>query len=133
VSSLAPPPLSPGGPPPGAPPPSLGAPPGGPPGGGTPPLLNSQDSLKARARGRIGPNSTVREGLEMMGIDVDGPISQLSALKGQVAAASTEGKIQSAVSSQPPGGPPLGAPPGAPPGAGPPPGGGGLGSLLGGR
>ena len=132
MSALAPPPLpaSPGAPPGGLP---GGAPPGGPPGGQTPPLLNSQDSLRARARGRIGPNSTVREGLEMMGIDVDGPISQLSALRGQAAAASTEGKIQSAVSAQPPGGPPLGAPPGAPPGAGPPPGGGGLGSLLGGR
>ena len=134
------------GPPPGAPP---GVPPGASPGGAGPEdspvrgfkdsLLHPLDSLRHAARGRLNSDMSVRDAMEMIGVDVDGPVSQLTgAVKGQLQGATTEGKLTAPTG----GGPPAEAPPPAspPPGA-PPPGGapspqgqgGGLGSILGGR
>ena len=124
MSSLAPPP----GPVPGGPAPS--GPAGAPPVGPQDSILNPNDALRGAARGRLSPDMTVRQGLEQMGIDVDGPISQLpGAMKSQVQNATTEGKIRSAA---PPGASAPGLPGGpAPLPGGPAPSGGGLGSLLG--
>ena len=129
-----------------------GAPPGGArptppqPPGGVPPIrgrsdsiMNPMDGLRHAARGRIRPDMSVREALEVMGVDLEGPITQLqSTTRNMVQNATMEGKIRGAGA---PGGAPGGVPGGAPrapsPGSAPPmggaPGQGGISSLLGGR
>ena len=105
-----------------------GPPPGGPPGGGMPPpgggdpirdnasFMNPADLAMKKQEGGIQPGMTVRSFLEQQGIDVEGPIDQLTkfALK-QSQNKNMRGKAQSMAGGQPPGGPPPGGPPAGPP------------------
>lgn len=111
------------GPPPGGgmPPMPSGGPPGGPPGGGDPirdnaSFMNPADLAMKKQEGGIQPGMTVRAFLEQQGIDVEGPIDQLTkfALK-QSQNKNMRGKAQSMAGGQPPGGPPPGGPPAGPP------------------
>jgi hypothetical protein len=113
-------------------------PPKPPMGGGDPigqnqSLMNPADLAAMKQTGDVTPNMTVRDLLQKMGIDVDGPVSQLQEFaKKQVQGATGLGKMNSIAGM--PGG--QGAPPPTPgPGpGGPPPGGpsppGGMASLL---
>lgn len=109
-----------------------GAPmPGGPPGGDRSSLLNPNDMAMKSAAGKIRPDMSVRELLGEMGIDVDGPVTQLSgAMRKQLTNATIPGKLSGG------GGPPRPRAGGAPSGMGgmpSQPAGGGLDQLLGGR
>ena len=82
-------------------------------------ILNPADAAADAQEGNISADMTVRDFLAKMGVDVDGPVSQLiEAFKGQQAKAGGMGKIQ-ALSG---GGQPPGPPPGGPMGGAPPPG-----------
>lgn len=109
------------GPPPGGgmPPMPSGGPPGG-PGGGDPirdnaSFMNPADLAMKKQEGGIQPGMTVRAFLEQQGIDVEGPIDQLTkfALK-QSQNKNMRGKAQS-MAGGPGGGPPPGGPPAGPP------------------
>lgn len=64
--------------------------------------LNPQDMALKSARGEIRPDTTVREFLEGMGIDIEGPVSQFNeAMQKQVSNASTPGKMQSMAAMAP--------------------------------
>lgn len=64
-------------------------------------ILNPNDASRMQAQGRIRPDMTVREALQVMGIDVDQPISQVPQLQQQIQNASLPGKINN-TPSQPP-------------------------------
>jgi len=109
------------GPPPGGGMPPSGGPPGGGmpggPGGGDPirdnaSFMNPADLAMKKQEGGIQPGMTVRAFLEQQGIDVEGPIDQLTkfALK-QSQNKNMRGKAQSMAGGQPPGGPPPAGPP----------------------
>jgi len=116
-----------GGPPGAGMPPMGGAPPGGPPGGGDPikdnlSMFNPTDLAMMKQGGAVDENTSVREFLTTMGIDVEGPVTQLAELaQKQVKNKTAMGKFQSIASkgqgqAPPPGMPPQGAaPPPMPP------------------
>lgn len=59
-------------------------------------ILNPNDLAAKATRGEVNPQMTIRDFLESeLGVDVDGPVSQLaSALKGQAQKASPLGKVR---------------------------------------
>ena len=85
-------------------------------------LLNPTDLAGMKQEG-MGQGGTVRDFLQKMGIDVDGPVDQLAKFaQGQMQNASAMGKMQTMGRSQAMGGgmPPAGGrPPSAPPSAPP--------------
>jgi hypothetical protein len=101
----------------------MGGGPGGPPPGGSAlqgqeSLFNPSDAAAVAGRGDINPQMTVREVLGKMGIDVEGPASQLVKFtQDQMQKRTMSGKM----GMQRPPAPPQGAPPGMPPGRGAPP------------
>ena len=112
--------------------------PEGPPPGGMDPvanmeqnrsMLNPADAAMSLQEGKIRPDMTVREFLQTnMGIDVDGPVTQLiEASKKQLQNRTAIGKAANMSQGGPPPGP-VGRPPAVPPqrGMGPP----GLGGLM---
>lgn len=79
-------------------------------------IFNPADGAMKVARGDMQPNMTVRQVFEKMGIDVEGPATQLTALfKDQMQKRTMAGKMGMA---QPAGGP-QGQPPAPPPPQGP--------------
>lgn len=104
-------------------PPGGGMPPGGPPGGD--PIAANESMMNPTDLAGMQPQmqgvQTVRQFMEKVGIDVDGPVSQLEEFgKKQLAGAKPMDKMRNiAGGGMPPGGAPPGGPPGAPPGAPP--------------
>jgi hypothetical protein len=80
--------------------PPQGMPPQGMPQGGgalraTESMLNPQDMARKATAGEISPQTTVRDFLGQMGIDVDGPVSQLQGvMRNQAQNATMLGKAQ---------------------------------------
>lgn len=102
-----------------------------PPGGGDPlqamkskeSLFNPADMAMKASRGDVQPNMTVRQVFEKMGIDVEGPASQLTQLfQQQMQNRTMAGKMGMAQ--------PAGGPRGAPPAPMPSPGPGGMEGLM---
>ena len=86
-------------------------------------LFNPADATMKSARGDFQPNMTVRQVFEKMGIDVEGPATQLTALfKTQMQNRTMAGKMGMAQ--------PAGGPQGAPPAPMPTPGPGGMEGLM---
>jgi len=82
-------------------------------------MANPTDLAAKMSRGAIRPDMTIREFYQQMGIDVDGPLSQLKdAMGDQLTKASPINKIQAMGGGQ------AGAPPA------PPQGGGGLADIM---
>ena len=104
-------------------------PPGGPPPGRN--VIKEQQSLLnptdlAVMKQEMNPNMTVRDFLTQMGIDVDGPVTQLEQFaQKQVQNATAMGKMKNMAQA-----PPVGGPAPAPGPTGPPP---GMDKLLAGR
>jgi hypothetical protein len=69
-------------------------------------FLNPADLAMKSQRGEMRPDMSVREFLSGMGVDVDGPVSQLAdKLRGQVKNATTPGKMETMASMAPQGAP----------------------------
>jgi len=89
-------------------------------------MLNPVDRSMMKQDGQLDPNMSVVDFLKQMGVDPNGPVSQLTSLwQNQSAMANPANKMQ-AISGAPP------SPQGQGPEAGPSGGGGSLSSLLGG-
>lgn len=84
-------------------------------------MLNPVDLAAMKQEGVARPGMTVRDFMQKMGIDVDGPIEQLTKFgQKQTQNASALGKMQGMRGGMPPGGMPPGAPSGGPPMGRPP-------------
>jgi len=101
-------------------------------------MLNPTDMAQKVSRGDVSQQMTVRDFLAQMGVDVDGPVSQLAqALQKQSQMANPLNKIRmaggrGAPAPMPPrGAAPVGRPPMVPPPGAPSGGGGGIADLIG--